>query len=424
MKKNYLLLLTAVITVFCSLNISAQHTYVNQVLIGSGGNFSNPDEHVTVGTYNPVDESTTFFGEVLTHSIQDIVIDGEFVYVAAQDSIVKYNIENLSRVAVVEAIGINQLLVHENKLFATFQYPATENFVQVFSADDLTHTANITDVLDEAAGMVVVEDNLYVAVPGGWASTTGNITIIDIPELTTVTQIPFGAEGIGVFDLFVFDNKIMSVNRTPYLGTTGYISSMTFEGTDPSSYLINEVIGKMAGVLDGFLYTVMNNGIGAIQLSDFTVPDNSVIDPLTLTIASVELDTVNALFYVATTDYFSMGEGTVYNMLGEATSTFDANISPEAIAIDYRDNTGIQKNELVAMSVYPNPASQVLNIDSDLVSVSSFKVIDITGREVLGNVLNTNSGELSLNISNLKSGVYIICLSDGNQVSSTRFVKN
>lgn len=424
MKKNYLIILVAVTSVLYSLNISAQTTYVNQVLIGSGGNYSNPDEHVMLGSYDPIDESTTYFGEVYTQSIQDIVIAGEFVYVAAQDSIVKYNIDDFSRIAAVEATGLNQLLVHDGLLFVTFQYPTTENFVQIFSADNLEHIKNISDVSDEAAGMLVFEDNVYVAIPGNWTSTTGNIAIINIDELELVSEVLLGNEGVGVFDLFLYDSKIMSINRTPYGGTIGYISTMSTMGTDITSYLINEAIGKFSGIDNGILYTVMNNGIGAIKLSDFTVTDNSIVDPLINTIASTELDTVNNVIYVASTDYFSMGEGTIYSMTGEAISTFDANIAPETIAIDYRTNTSLNETAFVNSIIYPNPASQLLNIKSDLMSVTVYKVIDVTGRVVMGNNLNNNSGELSINVNDLDSGVYILYLSDGNQISSTRFIKN
>ncbi len=424
MKKNYLPVILAVITVLFSLNSSAQNSYVNQVIVGSGGNFSNPDEHVMLSTYNPSDESTTFFGEVFTQSIQDIVISGEFAYIAAQDSIVKINIDNFSKVLAVEAIGVNQLLVHENVVFATFQYPATDNFVQVFSANNLEHITNIANIADESAGMVIVDDNLYVAVPGGWTSTTGAIAIINLDEYLLITQIQLGTEGIGVFDLFVSDGKIMSVNRTPYMGTTGYISTMSVMGSQVSSNIINEVIGKYAGVQNNILYTVMNNGIGAINLSDFSVIDNSIVDPINNTIAAVELDTVNQNFYVTSTDYFSMGDGTVYDMAGEAIGTFEANISPDALAIDYRDNTSVSENDLIISTVYPNPASHTINIDSELTSISKYKILDITGRIVKKNSINEISGNFSVNISDLNSGVYIIQLANENSVSSTRFIKN
>ncbi len=424
MKRNYLSVIFAVIIGLISLNLSAQNTYVNQVIVGSGGNFSDPDDHVMLSTYNPSNESTSIFGEVFTQSIQDIIISGEFAYIAAQDSIVKLNIDNFTKVSSVAAIGVNRLLVYEDVVFATFQYPATENFVQVFSANNLEHITNIANILDESAGMVIVDDNLYVAVPGGWMSTTGNIAIIGLDEYLVLTQVPLGDEGIGVSDLFVYDDKIISVNRTPYLGTTGYISSVSTQGTQISSHLINEVIGKIAGVKDNVLYTVMNNGIGSINLSDFTVIDNAIVDPLTNTLAAVELDTVNQNFYVTSTDYFSMGEGTIYNLQGESTGFFDANISPDALAIDYRDNTGLGEKQNLSSYVYPNPASNIINIKSDLTSLSSYQILDITGRVVAESNINEVTENISINISDFNSGVYIILLANEHSTSSTRFIKN
>lgn len=395
----------------------AQTTYVNQVLIGAGGNYSNPDENVTVSTYNPNDQSITFFGDVLTHSIQDIVIHDGYVFVAAQDSIAKFDIDSFERVAIASAPGVNQLYAHDGNLYVSFQFPVTENFVRVYSSDDLTFITNISDVSNESAGMLVVDNNLYVAVPGGWANTTGNIAIIDLSNMQ-VTEVALEEQGLGVFDLFTYNDKIMSISRTPYMGTTGYISTMSMQGSDVESYLVEEVIGKFAGINNNMLYTIMNNGIGSINLSDFSVENTEIVMPLTNTIAAVALDTVNSLFYLTTTDYFSMGEGSVYNMSGEVVNTFEAAISAEAIDIDYRVNTGIVVNNINEISVYPNPATTSISFNDNY---DNYNIVDLSGRIIASG--NIYQGMSTINIESLHNGMYIINLSSDSEYATSTFIK-
>lgn len=395
----------------------AQTTYVNQVLIGAGGNYSNPDENVTVSTYNPNDQSITFFGDVLTHSIQDIVIHDGYVFVAAQDSIAKFDIDSFERVAIASAPGVNQLYAHDGNLYVSFQFPVTENFVRVYSSDDLSFITNISDVSNESAGMLVVDNNLYVAVPGGWANTTGNIAIIDLSNMQ-VTEVALEEQGLGVFDLFTYNDKIMSISRTPYMGTTGYISTMSMQGSDVESYLVEEVIGKFAGINNNMLYTIMNNGIGSINLSDFSVENTEIVMPLTNTIAAVALDTVNSLFYLTTTDYFSMGEGSVYNMSGEVVNTFEAAISAEAIDIDYRVNTGIVVNNINEISVYPNPATTSISFNDNY---DNYNIVDLSGRIIASG--NIYQGMSTINIESLHNGMYIINLSSDSEYATSTFIK-
>lgn len=425
MKKTYLLILTVMLTVGSATHMVAQHMIVNQVIVGSGGVWGDTTNNVTVASFKPDNGVTTTFGSILTQSIQDIVISGKYAFVAAQDSIAKFNIDTYEKVAVVEAAGVNRLLVVGDKLMASFQYPATENFVRVFSAEDLNLISNIADVSDESAGLLVVNNLAYAAVPGGYTSTEGKIAIIDITDYSLVDEIDFGIFGRGVYDLFYYNNQIMSVNRTPWGETHGYLLAMNAIGSHTDIYLIEEILGKMVGETDGLLFTVMNGGIGIIDLTDFSVIDTAFIEAPALTIAGVALDTIDGLFYIATTDYSSTGVGTIYNALGEETGNFDAGISPDAIAIDYRDNTGI--SDLYSenrINIYPVPASEVITVETiDNNFADSFKVVDISGRTLISDAINLKSGSANINISMLESGLYFLILSDGNERATSSFVK-
>ncbi len=425
MKKNYFLFIMVMLFAFNVSHVVAQHMVVNQVIVGSGGVFGDPADNVTLGSYEPSAGVTTEFGSINTQSIQDIVIDNGFAYVAAQDSIVKFNLDSYERVAVVAALGVNQLLVNGDVLLASFQFPVTENFVRVYSVSDLSLISNVSEVSDESAGILVAGNLAYVAVPGGWMSTVGKIAIIDLSDYSVVDEVNFNEVGVGVFDLFYYNGEIMAVCRTPWGGTHGYLLSMNALGSHIDVYLIEQIVGKMVGEVDGLLYTVINNGVGVIDLSDFTVVDTAYIEAPALTIAGVALDTIDGNFYISTTDYFSTGVGTIYNALGVEVGNFDAGVSPDAIAIDYRDNTGV--NNLYSdnsVKIYPNPASDVITIKYvDGIAVNGFNILDISGRVIMNGSVDLMSESVNINISKLESGLYFFVLSNGSESVTSSFIK-
>lgn len=77
---------------------------------------------------------------------------------------------------------------------------------------------------------------------------------------------------------------------------------------------------------------------------------------------------------------------------------------------------GIEDVDNVNVSVYPNPANDVLNIEGE--GIQNVELLDVNGRTVL---TNANGG--SLNISNLATGVYVVRVITNNGISTQKIVK-
>ncbi len=422
MKKFYSLLMLA--AVLSSVQLMSQNWVLNQVIIGSGGNFSNPDDNVKLSSYNPSNSTSTEFGSILTHSIQDIVVDGKFAYVAAQDSIAKYDIDTYEQLAIAEAIGVNNIVIADDNVFATFQYPVTEGFVKVYSTDSLLHISTVQNISGESAGLLVVDELVYAAVNGGWAGTTGNIAIIQKADYSLVDEVELNEFGKGIMDLFYYNSKIMAVNTTPWGDSTSYITSMNKLGTHHESFLIPNTLGALVGVKANVLFTLMDGGIGAINLDDYTVLNPSIIDTPDLPIATAKMDTLNTLFYVTTTDYSTIGEGNIYDFLGDIIDTFETGISPDAIEFDYRDNTSITENNIVESLIYPNPSTELITVRSNIASLLEYSITDISGKIIMVSSKPIYTETFTINVDKLESGIYLMNLIGDNQISTTKFVKN
>ncbi len=401
----------------------SQNHYLNQVIIGSGGNFSNPDDFVTIAAFNPDSDITTVFDTIYTQSIQDIYIKDEFAWVAAQDSIVKYNLNNYQRVAAIEAPAVNKLNVTGNILIASFWYPATSGFVKTYSAENLSELFVYDVVPDEAAGIHIMQEEKMatVAVPGGWMSTEGRINWIDL-ETNTVMETNFGAQGIGINHILKYEYPVPNYGAltvTPWGESTFYFLTFDAVGNQTGNYLFEGVMGGYTGKLFNNVYLKLNDGIGTLDLISMEISNDLLIEPTELAFSGTFFDTINKRFYIASTDYSSTGEGVIYDINGQQVGLFDAGISTEVIVGDYRSNTFISKPVSTNIKIYPNPVYDVLNISTDISNKTNATITDLSGRVIITSELNKSSVNI-INLVGLDHGVYLLQIQGQN---TRKFIK-
>jgi hypothetical protein len=72
-----------------------------------------------------------------------------------------------------------------------------------------------------------------------------------------------------------------------------------------------------------------------------------------------------------------------------------------------------------AMSVYPNPFEDVIRFDEAISGM--LEILDVQGKTVIGKQV---SGVSSINLSGLRSGLYLMRISDKDSVKTVRIVKN
>ncbi|MFD0862806.1 T9SS type A sorting domain-containing protein [Sungkyunkwania multivorans] len=83
---------------------------------------------------------------------------------------------------------------------------------------------------------------------------------------------------------------------------------------------------------------------------------------------------------------------------------------------------GVEDNEKVAVSAYPNPATDLLKFELDAETMSSiedYKVYDLSGKVVSFGELSTNG----INVGNLSPGLYIAQLNGEGKTFTSKFVK-
>jgi hypothetical protein len=397
-------------------------SYVNQAIILNEGYYDYTNsviiEPVTIGSYNP---STQVYSIVDTLENMrfgsDIVIAGNYYYVAADTKIFKMDLNTHQEVASVSCPGVRNLGIYQNKLVATRgEYETTfDSYLHVYDASNLT----LIQAIDTVAGPKWAAQNIvmdgavaYIAVNNGyvWGSEKGIVGKLDLSTLTYGNEIDLGPDGknpdnlmkSGDF-LYTVNNKDWSgasVSKISLLNTSAETVNLASAGTGcGTSALVNEnIVYQVSGetTLNEFNYAAMNNvgPVAGINLSFYELAN----------------DDVNNLLYASSTDFFSYGRVYIYDSNNDEVTNFIVGTSPGTIVFDVRASVGV--NELTtSFNVFPNPASTELNIASELEG----KVIvrNTLGQEVIV------SNAKQLNLSALSVGTYTVTFNGAVQ----KFVK-
>ena len=404
--------LAVVLLLILYFQATAQAQLQSQLYIASGGAFSDPDDFVEVTLYDPLQQSITNINTVFTQAVQDLIGDGENLFVTATDSLVRIDQTSKQKLASIAVSGANLLLLNEDLIFMSVQYPESSGFVRVYDKNTLEHLHTIEGISGETAGMILFNGLLYVAVPGGYGTTTGSLAIINPTTFELIREINLGTEAKGIYSLLNYQGKILCVNKTPYGETTARLSVFDPESLTAEHFAFDHAFGKAIHLTDDQLYLIVDNGLGVIDLDLMEMLNPQLIpDPGStnyIYFADIVYDTLHQHFYATTTDYFSFGQGTIYDMQGAQKGSFEAGISAEALAVVIKQLTSLPGNDQLAFQVYPNPFDEQIFIKlPEGESIRYYKLFDLSGKSIYENHSLTNSME-AIHLNGLNPGFYII----------------
>ena len=226
------------------------------------------------------------------------------------------------------------------------------------------------------------------------------------------------------FDYSVLYNKMYNPNFASY---TGYNTSVNYIYGDGISdgtgmHLYNGSGDFVVSVFDTILVSGWTNNsfVSTCSGSVFVEhgasfgPDTSVCMQSSMVLSPGVFDT-----YSWNTGQLndSIIVGPILNP-GVITYTVDVTSascnSTASITITFENCIGIEANRNHRLSVYPNPVNDNFTIKTDFKQPSVLKIYDNQGKivavqKIIGTVEN-------INVSGLQQGVYILVISDGNQV--------
>jgi len=336
----------------------------------------------------------------------DVIIDGNFYYVAADTKIFKYDLNTHQEVASITLTGVRNLAIAGDKLIATRgEYLQTfDSYLQVFDKN----TMQLLAALDTTVGpkwatqnIVVVNNIAYIAVNNAyeWGNEKGLIGQLDLNTLQYGNEIDLGPEGKNPDNLFLFNNELVTVNNKDWSGAS--VSKITLNGNVNTLNLANAVTGCGTSALrdDKLVYQIsMENTLNDYSLLNMAY--EGPVNGITENFYDLAQDPVSGNLYASNTDFFSTGKVYVFSPNNTELTQFNAGVSPGTIVFDVRSSVGIHELE-AKVSVYPNPCTDQIQI-SGLTPNTSYTLTDAAGTTML------KGSETVLSLTHFATGIYFL----------------
>jgi hypothetical protein len=85
----------------------------------------------------------------------------------------------------------------------------------------------------------------------------------------------------------------------------------------------------------------------------------------------------------------------------------------------YSPNLSVKQNAIAGLDIYPNPVTNgVLNINTTANDAKNVVIVDILGKQVV----NTTISGSTVNVANLKNGVYIVKITENGKTATRKLV--
>jgi len=397
--------------------------YLYKVLVLNEGYFDYQTNQiidpVTIGSYDP---STQIYSVVSTLNGMrfgsDLIIDGNFYYVAADSKIYKMDLNTHQELASVVCQGVRNLGVYQNKLVATRgEYLTTfDSYLHIYDANTLSLIQAIDTISGPkwASQNIVVDGSIaYIAINNGyeWGNEKGLIGKLNLDNLSYGNEVDLGPDGKNPDNLMKSGDFLYTVNNKDWSNAS--VSKVALNGSSNATVNLQSAAtgcGTSALRDDKLVYQISME----TTLNEFDINLMNLSGPISghsINYYELAQEPVSGQLYTSETDFFSFGKIHIFDDNNTELSNFNVGISPGTIVFDVRPSVGLTEQEN-SLSIYPNPTNENLYLSG--FSSEKTRILDLSGKEVI------STFEKTVNVSNLKNGAYLL----ENNGKCYKFIKN
>lgn len=402
---------------------------VHQVLVLNEGyydlNTQTQEVPVTLGSYDP---QTGTYNNVAT--ITDarfgnhVAVNGDFVYVAADHRLLKYDANTFTLLDEAEVIGIRRFAFWNDAIVITRgEVGGLPGYCEVRDKNtlDLVYTIGTADLPFSCEGVEVLGDKAYIAVNNGfeWGNAVGKLGVLDLATQTWETSIDLGENGLNPENVMVVDGAVYTFNNKDFTGSSVSKYSIGGSGVDyTNDVALSSGCGSSAKTENRIYFMeYAQNLLNTFDLATATVADTLEGSPATYGLID---DPINGVMYGTTTDFFSTGYLHVMDHNGAVLSTVAVGVSPGKLALDVRSSTSVNEASADVMSVFPNPTEGAVTLRSNALRMGEpINILDASGRCVLNTRANA-LGMAQMDVTGLANGIYTVRSASG---MTSRFTK-
>jgi hypothetical protein len=397
--------------------------YLHKVLVLNEGYFDYQTNQiidpVTIGSYDP---STQIYSVVSTLNGMrfgsDLIIDGNFYYVAADSKIYKMDLNTHQELSSVVCPGVRNLGIYQNKLVATRgEYLTTyDSYLHIYDATTLSLIQAIDTISGPkwASQNIVVDGSVaYIAINNGyeWGNEKGLIGKLNLDNLSYGNEVDLGPDGKNPDNLMKSGDFLYTVNNKDWSNAS--VSKVALNGSSNTTVNLQSVAtgcGTSALRDDKLVYQISME----TTLNEFDINLMNLSGPISghsINYYELAQEPVSGQLYTSETDFFSFGKIHIFDDNNTELSNFNVGISPGTIVFDVRPSVGLTEQEN-SLSIFPNPTNENLYLSG--FSSEKTRILDLSGKEVL------STFEKTVNVSNLKNGAYLL----ENNGKCYKFIKN
>jgi len=358
----------------------SQSEYVHQVLLLNEGCYDYYEnqvlEPVTVGSYNP---ETNLYNTIIeipnVRFASDLIIDGNFFYVAADNKILKYDLDTYELLNSVDQTGVRKIIIHEDLLFAskgeydsaTFGPVIFDSYLEVYSKDNLDYFSSFS--IDNGPqwsteSLLITDNKLYIAINNAyeWGNYKGIVGVIDL-ETMNYSEIDLGEDAKNPINMMYRDSHIYTVNNKNWDGSS--ISVINVNSSDVQTIDLSDVSAGcgVSIIRDNKLNYQKSNETELNILDLETFESSGVEENLEYNYYGIASNPLNGYLYAAIANFTSNSGVIIYDESNSQINSFFADVATSKIVFDIRSEN---------VSILPE------NLDNNKV----LNVFDVLGRSV------------------------------------------
>ena len=364
MKKNLLIFILFTFTHVLSQN------YIEQVLILNEGYFDYYDtqeiiEPVTIGSY---DIDSNNYTEVAiidgARFASDLIIDGNNFYVAADNKILKFDLDSYELLEEAEVQGVRHLAINNDKLYVsigdydpvTFGPILFDSYFHIYDKNDLsliTALDNVNGPQWSTQNIIIKDDLVYVTINNGfeWGNEKGLIGVVSVDNDEYLWEVDLGEDGKNPDNLMIKDNYLITVNNKDWSGSSiskidlsTVCASCNNEANTQNLSKLSTGCGTSNLRGDYLNYQISNDS--ELYKYDFeTMETTGVEENISLNFYELAQNPLDDHMFASNTDFFSYGQIYIYDNENNLINSFNTGVSPGTIVFDVRSEQEVNLNE-------------------------------------------------------------------------------
>ena len=218
-----------------------------------------------------------------------------------------------------------------------------------------------------------------------------------------------------------------------------YVLNVTLDGTKQLNATIawTDLPSNVVSGTDSNVPLLIND----LDLRVYRPDDTAMVDPampyrlnknwsnLYTTTGDNDVDPIEKVNYFS--EFDGLAEAGTYKIVVKHKGTLTGGSQKFSLVVDggvvsfSEGSLSVKEGEFENLKIYPNPATDVLNISSDLVTIGGAKVTvyDMLGKKVYeNNSLFEYAGEASIDVSNFNTGVYLVEILKDNKKDTRKII--